>query len=95
MCVAVLATLERQRRDPARGLPESPGVVPADAIEGWQLVEPRIFGRDRPGSMTAEGWAAKLAYAGSAVDPAVVWREVAAPPVVRCGGETTASVATI
>lgn len=87
MSAAVLATLERQRRDPARGLPQllarSPHVVPADAIEGWHLVEPRIFRRDRPGSMTAEGWAATLAYAGSSVDPALVWRRSPAPPAAE------------
>ncbi len=85
VCAAVLAALERQRHDPALGLPEllagSPRVVPADAIEGWQLVEPRIFAREQPGSMTKEGWAATLAYSGSALEPAAVWRQPAAPPV--------------
>jgi hypothetical protein len=63
---AVLATLERQRHDPDRGLDEvvarCPRVVPDDAREGWRLVEPRIFTGERPGSMTDDGWAATIVY---------------------------------
>ncbi len=67
---AVLATLELQRQFPSRGLAEvvarSPRVVPADALEGWRLVEPRIFTGEAPGSMTAERWAATVAYLSQA-----------------------------
>ena len=63
---AVVATLERQRRDPERGLLEvvarTPRVVPDDAREGWRLVEPRIFTGEAPGSMTADRWASSVAY---------------------------------
>ncbi len=67
---AVLATLERQRCEPERGVDEvvarSPRVVPDDAREGWRLVEPRIFTGEPPGSMTADGWAATVAYLSQA-----------------------------
>lgn len=95
VCAAVVAAFDRQRRHPALGLPEllarCPRVVPADALEGWQLVEPRIFAGDRPGSMTAEGWAATLAYAGSTLEPATVWRQapVRVPASVTTGARPT------
>ena len=65
---AMLATLERQRLDPERGVAEvvtrSPRVVPEDAREGWRLVEPRIFTDEPPGSMSPDRWAASVAYLG-------------------------------
>jgi ABC-type nitrate/sulfonate/bicarbonate transport system substrate-binding protein len=67
---AVVATLERQRRDPERGVVEvvarTPRVVPDDAREGWRLVEPRIFTGDPPGSMAADRWATSVAYLAKA-----------------------------
>jgi hypothetical protein len=67
---AVVATLERQRRDPERGVVEvvsrTPRVVPDDAREGWRLVEPRIFTGEPPGSMAADRWASSVAYLAKA-----------------------------
>ena len=93
---AVLAAMARQRGDPALGLAQlvarSPRVVPADAVEGWQLVEPRIFTGDRAGSMTGTGWATTVEYLSAAhgLDPValdLVWRAVPAqPPSVSSGG---------
>ncbi|MDQ3897589.1 MAG: hypothetical protein M3326_10180 [Actinomycetota bacterium] len=63
---AILAALERQRRDPERGIPEvvarSPRVVPDDAREGWRLVEGRIFTGEALGSMTHGRWKTTSAY---------------------------------
>ena len=63
---AVLVALERQRWDTERGLAEvvarSPRVVPDDALEGWRLVEPRIFTGESPGSMESDQWGATVAY---------------------------------
>lgn len=82
MVGAVLATLERQRDEPERGLTEvlarSPRVVPDDAREGWRLVEPRIFTGEEPGSMDPDRWGATVAYVrqahhlGAAADLAAV-----------------------
>ena len=67
---AVMATLERQRRHPERGVVEAvsrtPRVVPDDAREGWRLVEPRIFTGEPPGSMASERWASSVAYLAKA-----------------------------
>ena len=67
---AVLAALERQRREPERGLAEivarSPRVIPDDARQGWRLVEPRIFTGEPPGSMAPGQWADTVSYLGHA-----------------------------
>jgi ABC-type nitrate/sulfonate/bicarbonate transport system substrate-binding protein len=67
---AVLATLQRQRSQPDRGVAEVcarvPRVVADDAREGWRLVEPRIFTGEAPGSMSDDGWARTVAYVSRA-----------------------------
>ncbi|MBV8527233.1 MAG: ABC transporter substrate-binding protein, partial [Candidatus Dormibacteraeota bacterium] len=51
----LVASLEAQRTEAGRGLPDLmrryPDTVAAEALEGWQLVEPYIFTGDPPGSM--------------------------------------------
>jgi hypothetical protein len=83
MAEATVAALERQRRDSELGIREivarCPRVVPDDAREGWQLVEPRIFADQQPGSMTAHAWAETIAYTCAAqglipVSPERVYR---------------------
>ena len=80
-CVA--GALQLQRDDPAAGLAELsrryPGVDPADALEGWSLVEPNIFTGAGPGSMDPARWQATIAHActthGLPVpDPETVYR---------------------
>jgi len=66
---ALAAALEAQRDDPRAGLGELalryPDADPAEAIEGWSLVEPNIF-TDRPvGSSDPERWAATVEYAAA------------------------------
>ncbi len=64
---SIVAALELQRDDPKAGLSELvhryPGVDPADALEGWALVEPNIFTGARPGSMNPSRWQETLTYA--------------------------------
>jgi hypothetical protein len=60
MRTAILAALERQRSDPFSGLSalceRYPEVDPADALEGWRLVEPSIFTDAGLGSMESARW---------------------------------------
>lgn len=67
---AVRAAFERQRQDPGAGVAEVvarvPRVVRGDALEGWRLVEPRIFTGEQPGSMTAERWVVTAAHLSKA-----------------------------
>ena len=64
---ALADALERQRNDPRGGLPELarryPDVDPADALEGWSLVEPNIFTGAPVGSSTPDRWEATVKYA--------------------------------
>lgn len=78
---AVVAALERQRREPQAGLQELarryPDSDPADALEGWSLVEPNIFTGTEPGSMDASRWHSTLRHVSATHDLALL-----APPTV-------------
>lgn len=70
MRAAVIAALERQRRAPETGLDllcdRYPETDAGDALEGWYLAEPSIFGGAPLGAMTAVRWQATLThYAGA------------------------------
>lgn len=91
---AVLATtLVRQREDATAGLAQLdaryPEVDPADAVEGWRLVEPNIFTGVEPGSMEARRWADTIAWTAAAhgfepPEPHTVYRpELALAPADR------------
>jgi len=60
MHAAVVAALEDQRRDPARGLDELarryPDIDPGDALDGWRLLEPYAFAPPGPATMDPERW---------------------------------------
>lgn len=60
MRIALVRALRSQRADPKGGLAELvhryPEVSAADAVEGWQLIEPYIFGGNRPGEMDTAEW---------------------------------------
>ena len=66
MRAALVAGLERQRQDPACGLHEMcrrfPDTVPAEALEGWRLLEPNVFTGVPPGSMEPARWDATLEF---------------------------------
>jgi NitT/TauT family transport system substrate-binding protein len=70
MRVALTESLLRQRANPTAGLDELraryPEVDPADAVEGWRLVEPNIFTGVEPGSMEAERWRHTIAWTAAA-----------------------------
>lgn len=60
----LVASLEQQRAEGGRGLQELmaryPDTVAAEALEGWQLVQPYIFTGAAPGSMRTDEWARTL-----------------------------------
>lgn len=70
MRAALSATLERQRRDPRRGLDvleeRYPEIDRDAAVEGWHLVEPNVFTGEPVGSMSPERWADTLAHVAKA-----------------------------
>jgi len=70
MVAAIVAALERQREDPEAGvaamLERYPDVDPAEALEGWSLVEPNIFTDDPVGSMDADRWRATIGFLAGA-----------------------------
>lgn len=70
MADAVVAALERQREDPGAGVAalvaRYPDVDPAEALEGWSLVEPNIFVDERVGSMEEQRWAATIEFLAGA-----------------------------
>jgi ABC-type nitrate/sulfonate/bicarbonate transport system substrate-binding protein len=70
MSDAVVAALERQRQDPEAGvaslLRRYPEVDPAEALEGWSLVEPNIFTDDPVGAMDAGRWVATIEFSAAA-----------------------------
>jgi ABC-type nitrate/sulfonate/bicarbonate transport system substrate-binding protein len=70
MAAAIVAALERQRKDPEAGvtalLARYPDVDPAEALEGWSLAEPNIFTDDRVGAMDEDRWAATLEFVAGA-----------------------------
>lgn len=68
---AVAEALQRQREDPKAGLPELarryPEADPADALEGWSLVEPNIFTGPPPGVSEPGTWTASVRFTSSAL----------------------------
>jgi hypothetical protein len=69
---ALATALLRQREDPTAGVAELraryPEVDPAEAVEGWRLVEPNIFTGVEPGSMETRRWADTIAWTAAAHD---------------------------
>ncbi len=67
---ALAAALVAQRHDPTAGVDQLetryPEVDPADAVEGWRLVEPNIFTGVEPGSMETGRWADTIAWTATA-----------------------------
>lgn len=91
---ALVASLEHQRSNPEDGIEalvrRYPGIDPADALEGWALIEPYIFTDVPTGSMDAVRWADTVAFSArtrgiAAPDPRSVYRpelaELARVPV--------------
>ena len=66
----LVASLERQRSEGGRGLQELlaryPDTVAAEALEGWQLVQPYIFTGEPAGSMRGGAWARTLQFLAEA-----------------------------
>lgn len=66
MRAAVVAALELQHRDPTAGLAafsqRYPAVEPADALEGWALMEPGVFTGEELGSMDPHRWERTIAH---------------------------------
>lgn len=60
MRVALVSALHAQREHPSRGLDDLvrrfPEIRPAEALEGWRLIEPYIFEGGRPGVMDVPTW---------------------------------------
>lgn len=63
----LVASLEAQRSEGGRGVQEMlaryPETVAAEALEGWQLVQPYIFTGEPVGSMRTDEWARTLEFA--------------------------------
>jgi ABC-type nitrate/sulfonate/bicarbonate transport system substrate-binding protein len=88
---AMVAALERQRRNPEEGVEQLtrryPEIEPAAAVEGWSLGVPNIFTDAPTGSMDADRWLYTLRFLGRAYgltppDPETVYRpELAELPV--------------
>lgn len=70
MGAAVIAALERQRRQPEEGLAalaqRYPDTDPAAAQEGWSLAAPNIFTDVSTGSMDVDGWNRTLRFVARA-----------------------------
>lgn len=66
----LVASLEQQRSEGGRGLQELlaryPDTVAAEALEGWQLVQPYIFTGEPAGSMRRDVWATTLQFVAGA-----------------------------
>jgi ABC-type nitrate/sulfonate/bicarbonate transport system substrate-binding protein len=69
---AVTEALERQREDPKAGLAELarryPEADPADALEGWSLVEPNVFTGPPPGVSDLATWRTSVELTSRALD---------------------------
>lgn len=67
---AVVEALEAQRRDPTSGLATMAARYADDrtddAVEGWRLLEPFVFGRDPLASMDTRRWRTTLDFLGRA-----------------------------
>ena len=83
MRAALVASLQRQREQPRRGLAalgeRYPEVDPEAAVEGWHLAEPNIFTGAPVGAMDPARWEATLAHVArarglAAVEPTTVYR---------------------
>jgi hypothetical protein len=87
---AVVAALEAQRQEPQAGLSELqrryPGTDPAEALEGWALVEPNIFCGAEPGTMEEARWQRTISYTAAS-------QSLPSPPVhAVCRPELTSPV---
>jgi NitT/TauT family transport system substrate-binding protein len=92
MRAAVVTALLRQRADPRAGIEQLrdryPEADPADAVEGWRLVERNVFTGPEPGTMEVGRWAETIAWTADAhglpaPGPETVYRpELAAVTVV-------------
>lgn len=64
MRAALVAAYQRQREDPTAGLQalcdRYPDTRPAEAVEGWQLIEPYVFADGEPCTMSAQRWQATV-----------------------------------
>lgn len=71
MLEAVAEALERQRKEPRAGLAELdrryPEVDPAEALEGWSLVEPNIFTGPRPCVSEPDTWESSVRFTSRAL----------------------------
>ncbi len=80
MRAALVLALQRQRSHPQRGLAELcrryPQTLPAEALEGWRLLEPNIFTGIEPGSMDPRRWETTLTFLSAA-------RRIPCPPPHR------------
>ena len=66
----LVASLEQQRSEGGRGLlallARYPDTVAAEALEGWQLVQPYIFTGEPAGSMRSDVWQRTLQFLAEA-----------------------------
>lgn len=91
MVDAVRAALQHQRAEPRAGLEELrrryPEADPADAVEGWRLVEPNMFAGAEPGAMDAATWGRTIDFlSGAHRFPVVVPDSVFRPELAVVGG---------
>lgn len=90
MSAAVVAALERQREDPEEGVAalveRYPDVDPAEALEGWLLVEPNIFTGAPVGSMDASRWRSTIAFVTRAHELPVPGAETVYRPELLTAG---------
>lgn len=92
---AVVAALDRQRRNPGHGYEAMAARFPEAnldyAEEGWKIGEPNIFTGEPVGSSTPEGWASTIAYVSAAHDlPAPSPETVYRPDAIRSPKEVLA-----
>ncbi len=70
MRMALATALVRQREEPHTGIAQLeeryPEADPADAVEGWHLLEPNIFTGVEPGTMETRRWADTIAWTAGA-----------------------------
>lgn len=66
MRTALIAALQSQRDSPDTGVTDLvaryPGIVPEEAVEGWRLIEPYIFGEEEAGTMNVDEWRETLGF---------------------------------
>lgn len=66
MRTALVAALQSQRDSPDAGVTDLvaryPDIVAEEAVEGWRLIEPYIFGGGEAGTMNIDEWRETLAF---------------------------------